>query len=134
MTGNSIEDLRTFVQDQYMLASERSSRTRRPTGRLNRLAAARSFRYWVLIVLLAVFTPLSLSFGRASQPKDKFRGTVVHAGPKAISVKSQDNIYLVRSFSYTPQLEKKIHAKPPVAGKRVTVHYFRGTDLATKVD
>jgi hypothetical protein len=40
----------------------------------------------------------------------------------------------VRTFNYTPQLEKKINAKPPAAGKKVTVHYFRGTDLATKVD
>ena len=88
----------------------------------------------LLMVLVTATVPPTLILAKESQPKDKFQDTVVHTGLKAISVKSQDNIYLVRTFSYTPQVEKKIHTKPPVAGKRVTVHYFRGTDLATKVD
>jgi hypothetical protein len=79
-------------------------------------------------------TTTHFTFAGGNQKKDKFRGTVVHAGPKAITVKSQENIYVVRTFNYTPELEKKIHSKPPVSGKKVTVHYFRGTDLATKVD
>jgi hypothetical protein len=79
-------------------------------------------------------TAPQFNLAKGDQKKDKFRGTVVHAGPKAVTVKSLDNTYLVRTFNYTPQLEKKINAKPPAAGKKVTVHYFRGTDLATKVD
>jgi hypothetical protein len=103
------------------------------TQELKRLAAERFLRGCVLLILLTPTVP-QLNLAEGNQKKDKFRGTVVHAGPKAVTVKSQDNIYLVRTFNYTPQLEKKIHAKPPAAGKKVTVHYFRGTDLATKLD
>ena len=71
---------------------------------------------------------------KQSQKKDKFRGTVVFAGPKAITVKSEQNIYLVRTFNYTPQLERKIQSKKPAQGKKVTVYYLRGTDVALKVN
>jgi hypothetical protein len=102
------------------------------TQKLKRLPANRLFpRYCLLLIFL---TSTFVNLAKGDQKKDKFRGTVVHAGPKAVTVKSLDNIYLVRTFNYTPQLEKKINAKPPAAGKKVTVHYFRGTDLATKVD
>lgn len=70
-----------------------------------------------------------------AKPKtDKFEGTVVVVGPKAITVKSRNNIYLVRTFHYSPQLEQKILRKKPATGKKVTVHYVRGSDLALKVD
>ena len=55
-------------------------------------------------------------------------------GPKAITVKSVSNIYLVRTFHYSPELEQKILRKKPETGKKVTVHYVRGSDLALKVD
>ena len=105
------------------------------TQKLKRLTANRFRfpRYCLLLIFLTSTAP-QFNLAKGDQKKDKFRGTVVHAGPKAVTVKSQDNIYLVRTFNYTPQLEKKINAKPPAAGKKVTVHYFRGTDLATKVD
>ena len=70
-----------------------------------------------------------------AKPKtDKFEGTVVVVGPKAITVKSRNNIYLVRTFHYSPELEQKILRKKPETGKKVTVHYVRGSDLALKVD
>ena len=70
-----------------------------------------------------------------AKPKtDKFEGTVVVVGPKAITVKSRNSIYLVRTFHYSPQLEQKILSKKPETGKKVTVHYVRGSDLALKVD
>ena len=70
-----------------------------------------------------------------AKPKtDKFEGTVVVVGPKAITVKSRNSIYLVRTFHYSPQLEQKILRKKPETGKKVTVHYVRGSDLALKVD
>jgi hypothetical protein len=103
--------------------------------RLSQLdAGTRHFLMRCLLVILFSASLLPVAFASGNQKKDKFRGTVVHAGPKAITVKSQENIYAVRTFNYTPELEKKIHSKPPVSGKKVTVHYFRGTDLATKVD
>ena len=70
-----------------------------------------------------------------AKPKtDKFEGTVVVVGPKAITVKSRHNIYLVRTFHYSAQLEQKMLRHKPEAGKKVTVHYVRGSDLALKVD
>ena len=97
------------------------------------LVGARIRRCSLLTALLIIMVP-ALIPSKENQKKDKFRGIVVHTGPKAISVKSQENIYVVRTFNYTPELEKKINAKPPATGKKVTVHYFRGTDIATKVD
>ena len=73
-------------------------------------------------------------FLHAKPKTDKFHGTVVAAGPKAITVKSRDNIYKVRTFSYSAQLEQKMLSSRPQAGQNVTVRYVRGTDLATKVD
>jgi hypothetical protein len=70
-----------------------------------------------------------------AEPKtDKFEGTVVVVGPKAITVKSRHNIYLVRTFHYSTKLEQKMLRNKPEAGKKVTVHYVRGSDLALKVD
>jgi hypothetical protein len=70
-----------------------------------------------------------------AKPKtDKFEGTVVVVGPKAITVKSRYNTYMVRTFHYSAELEQKILRKRPEAGKKVTVHYVRGSDLALKVD
>jgi hypothetical protein len=86
----------------------------------------------VLLVPLLLFSPPS--FAKEKFKHDKFTGLVVNAGPKAITVKSRENIYLLRTFSYTPQVEEKIKKKPPQPGKKVTVHYVRGSDIATKID
>lgn len=86
----------------------------------------------VLLIILILFA--SATVGWAGQKIDKFRGTVVNAGPTAISVKSETNNYQIRSFEYTPKLKEKINAKPPARGKKVTVHYYRGTNIAVKVD
>jgi len=78
--------------------------------------------------------PITSAFATEKLKKDKFYGNVVSVGPKAISVKSKQNMYVVRTFNYTPQLERKIQQKKPAPGRQVTVHYFRGTDLALRVD
>ena len=96
-----------------------------------------SARFRSVCVVLAVWLFLG-GLGNGvlqSKPKtDKFEGTVVVAGPKAITVKSQYNIYMVRTFHYSAELEQKLLRKKPEAGKKVTVHYVRGSDLALKVD
>jgi len=70
-----------------------------------------------------------------AKPKtDKFEGTVVVVGPKAITVKSRHNIYMVRTFHYSAKLEQKMLRSKLGMGKKVTVHYVRGSDLALKVD
>jgi len=72
---------------------------------------------------------------QAAKPKtDKFEGMVVVVGPKAITVKSRNSIYMVRTFHYSAELEQKMLRKKLETGKKVTVHYVRGSDLALKVD
>jgi hypothetical protein len=86
---------------------------------------------------LSLLMSFSLLFPATSLGKlkyDKFHGTVVNAGPKAITVKSQDNMYRVRTFNYVPELEKKVQNKRPPAGKKVTVRYIRGTETAVSID
>jgi hypothetical protein len=89
-----------------------------------------------LLVAFCALTMLSAVPARisAGTKHDKFKGTIVFAGPKAITVKNDKNIYLVRTFNYTPALEKKVNAKRPPQGKKVIVHYLRGTDIATSLD
>ena len=91
-------------------------------------SACQVFAIWLLLGSLG---PGVL---QAKPKTDKFEGTVVVVGPKAITVKSRNNIYLVRTFHYSPELEQKILRKKPETGKKVTVHYVRGSDLALKVD
>jgi len=86
------------------------------------------FATWLLL------SGLGLGVLQAKPKTDKFEGTVVVVGPKAITVKSRHNIYLVRTFHYSAQLEQKMLRNKPEAGKKVTVHYVRGSDLALKVD
>jgi hypothetical protein len=89
------------------------------------------------LVFAALFLLGGLGSGvlQAAKPKtDKFEGMVVVVGPKAITVKSRDNIYMVRTFHYSAELEQKMLRKKPETGKKVTVHYVRGSDLALKVD
>ena len=84
----------------------------------------------VLLLSANLLLPLN-SMGKSKY--DKFHGTVVNAGPKAVTVKSQANIYQVRTFNYAPDLEKKIQDKRPPAGKKVTVRFLRGTDMAVSI-
>jgi hypothetical protein len=86
------------------------------------------FAAWFLL------SGLGLGVLQAKPKTDKFKGTVVVVGPKAITVKNRDNIYLVRTFHYSAELEQKILRNKPETGKQVTVHYVRGSDLALKVD
>jgi len=88
----------------------------------------------VLAICLLLLGGLGPGLLQGKPKTDKFEGTVVVVGPKAITVKSRYNIYMVRTFHYSAELERKILRKKPEVGKKVTVHYVRGSDLALKVD
>ena len=93
------------------------------------------FRSFILALgLLLAFGLILSEISQGKSKSEKFHGTVVNAGPKAITVKSKDNIYLVRTFNYAPELEKKVRNKPPQPGKRVTVRYLIGTQTAVDID
>ncbi|PYV41614.1 MAG: hypothetical protein DMG06_16550 [Acidobacteria bacterium] len=102
-----------------------------PRSKLVTGLAFPKFILWA--VLLALISSSTVS-AKHSLKTDRFRGSVVVIGPKAITVKSEQNTYLVRTFNYTPQLERKIQSKKPSLGVKVTVHYLRGTDIAVKVN
>jgi hypothetical protein len=85
------------------------------------------------LLLLSLFL-FSTTPGFGGPKQDRFRGKVVYAGPKAISVQSLSNIYQVRMFNYTPALEKKVNAKRPPQGKIVTIYYLRGTETVVRID
>jgi hypothetical protein len=94
----------------------------------------RSFLTFLFCTSLLTAIPITPALANEKLKKDKFRGNVVSVGPRAISIKSKQNMYIVRTFNYTPQLEKKIQKKKPAPGTLITVHYLRGTDLALQVD
>ncbi len=101
------------------------------TWRVLKVLLRRSLLTTVLLFSTNLLSPL-VPIGKSKV--DKFHGSVVNAGPKAITVKSQDSIYRVRTFNYAPQLEKKLQAKRPPAGKKVTIRYLRGTETAVGID
>jgi hypothetical protein len=90
----------------------------------------------VLLGFASCFLLAGLELGvlEAKPRTDKFEGTAIVVGPKAITVKSRQNIYLVRTFHYSTQLEQKMLRRKPQTGQKVTVQYVRGSDLALKVD
>jgi hypothetical protein len=87
--------------------------------------------FWLWVFL---FSLTSAPQAKTKVKTDEFHGTVVAVGPKAITVKDINHIYHVRTFNYSPKLEKEIVRRKLAPGKRVTVHYVRGTDVAVKVD
>ena len=109
----------------------------RSTNRLRKTILRTVFNRYVFCATVAACLMaggIGLGSLQAKPKTEKFQGTVVTAGPKAITVKSAYNIYLVRTFTYAPDLEQKMQRGKPQAGKKVTVHYVRGSELATKVD
>lgn len=118
MTGKLTEDVRVRATSGF------GSRLR--SGKLR--SACLTIATWLLL------GGLGLGLVQAKPKTDKFEGTVVVVGPKAITVKSIHNIYLVRTFHYSAELEQKMLRSKPEPGKKITVHYVRGSDLALKVD
>jgi len=68
---------------------------------------------------------------RIEKPKqDSFPGEVVNFTPSSITVRNRSNFALIRTFSYSPQLARKLENRHMEPGDRVTVRYLRGTDTA----
>jgi hypothetical protein len=131
MTEKSTKGRRVPTTDELPKSETRRS----GTLPFSRFRMSYTFR-WSSLALAGWFLLSGFGLGdlQAKPKTDKFRGTVVVVGPKAITVKDRDNIYLVRSFRYSPELEQKLLRNKPEAGKKVTVHYVRGSDVALKID
>ncbi len=70
---------------------------------------------------------------KVKQPKakvDSFKGEVVNCTPAAITVRSPGNAYAVRTFSFSPELARKMENHRMEPGSPVTVKYQHMTDTA----
>ncbi len=68
---------------------------------------------------------------RTAKPKvDSFRGDVMSFTPSAVTVRDRHNLALLRTFSFSPELARKVENRRMESGDRLTVRYVRGTDTA----
>ena len=70
---------------------------------------------------------------KLKQPKvkiDRFKGTVVNCTPVAITVRSTADTNRIRTFSFTPQLTRKMENRRMENGAKVNVKYQHMTDTA----
>jgi len=74
-----------------------------------------------------------------SKPKkERFMGEVLHATRVAITVRSRNNLNLVRTFAYDEKLAAKIgkqfdHDQLYQFGDRIEITHLAGTDTAVKI-
>lgn len=68
---------------------------------------------------------------------EKFKGTVVHASRVQITVQSEENPRVVRTFSLSPEMQERmtkiIERGGYQYGDRVTVYYQAAGEVATRV-
>jgi hypothetical protein len=118
------------------LQHERDSVSRRlTTYRTLTITSRRISSHFICFLLFSALleVPPKTFFAGHKPPTDSFKGYVVAVGPKAITVKSKDNIYHVRTFNYSPKVEQQLMKKKLQPGMMITVHYTRGTDVAVKL-
>lgn len=118
------------------LQHERDSVSRRFTVCRTPTTPYRRISFHLISILLFIslleIPPKTFIAGH-KPPTDSFTGYVVAVGPKAITVKNKENIYHVRTFSYSPKVEQQLMKKKFQPGMMITVHYTRGTDVAVKL-
>lgn len=96
------------------------------------------------VLALAVAPPAVAQVGTAPavrnkvknpKPKiDSFQGEVVSFTNVAITVHDRKNLALVRTFSYSPELVRKLENRRMEQGARVTVRFVRNTDTAVELE
>ncbi len=62
-----------------------------------------------------------------------FHGEVLNFTPVAITVRDPKNTTLVRTFEFTPELQRKLENRYLENGDRVTVRFVKGGDTAVKL-
>ncbi len=81
----------------------------------------------------AQVTTLPTVRNKAKNPKtkvDSFHGDVVSFTNAAITVRDRKNLAAIRTFSYSPELTRKLENRRIESGERVTVRFLRSTDTA----
>ena len=73
---------------------------------------------------------------KVKNPKPKiesFHGDVVSFSNAAITVRNRKNLALLRTFSYSPELTRKMENRRMDPGDRVTVRFVRNSDTAVQL-
>ena len=97
-------------------------------------------------ILLSVVLAIGLAFSfsasgqvvttkpiRVKQPKtkaEKYKGVVVNWTPVSVTVRPIDSFTLLRTFSFSEALQRKVENRFMESGDRITVHWVKGTDTA----
>jgi hypothetical protein len=87
-----------------------------------------------------VETAPAIKLKAPKQPKvksEKFKGTIVHASRVQITVQSEENPRVVRTFTLSPEMQERmmkiIERGGYQHGDRVTVYYQATGEVATRV-
>ena len=64
---------------------------------------------------------------------DSFRGEVVNWTPVAITVRDPKNSYTMRTFTFTPELTRKVENRHMEKGSKVTVKHRHMSDTAVSL-
>lgn len=73
---------------------------------------------------------------RAKQPKvqtEKYKGVVVTWTPVSITVRPKESHTLLRTFSFTEDLQRQVENRYMENGDTVTVHVRKGSEMAVKL-
>ncbi|MDD5542759.1 MAG: hypothetical protein PHX83_06255 [Acidobacteriia bacterium] len=95
----------------------------------------------LLTASAAIYSPpsaLAQSLPRAKHARvgkryDTFKGNVLVFTARAITVRDEKNMNLVRTFSFDSKLLPKMQKRHYKWGDKVKVKYIRGTDTAVKI-
>ena len=99
---------------------------------------------WLVLlpaVLFVPFLPAAASQVRDSKPvrihsktpkpaTDSWSGEVVSFTPSSVTVRDRANMSILRTFSFSPELARKVENRHMEHGDRVSVRYLRGTETA----
>jgi hypothetical protein len=110
-------------------------------GRTGGVVRRRAFLTMLSVVLLACAAvsagaqvttarPVHLKVKTPKQKTDSFKGQVVTFTNAAITVRDLKNFASLRTFSFSPELARKMENRLIESGERVTVRYVRNSDTA----
>ena len=77
--------------------------------------------------------PIELKTKTPKPKLDAFPGEVVNFTPVAVTVRNRENMTLLRTFTFSPELARKVENRRMEHGDRVKVRYVRGTDTAVQL-
>lgn len=77
--------------------------------------------------------PIKLKVKTDKPKTESFRGEVINFTPAAITVRDRENYALLRTFSFSAELTRKVENKHMEHGDRVEVRFIQGTETAVGI-